>query len=81
MRHREILAQVKVQGMGQRRKIGRAHQRRGKAVHFFADGVVFFAELDELAKLALQQARLVAQRHGLSLGERNRPPAIRMRDT
>src|SRR3954467_10821526 len=73
VRHGEVFSQVEVERMRERRKIGRAHQRGGQAMDLFADSVVFLAELDQLAELALQQARLVAQRDRLALSERNRP--------
>ena len=48
-------------------------------MHLLADGVVLRGVGDELAEPAFEHARLLAQRHRLALGERNRPAAMRMR--
>src|SRR3954468_20700835 len=48
-------------------------------MHFLADGVVLFAELDKLGKLAFEQLHFFAQAERLALRERNRMPAVGMR--
>ena len=42
--------------------------------------VVFLTEVDQLAKLVLQELRLLAHGHELALADRYRPPAVRVRD-
>jgi hypothetical protein len=48
-------------------------------VHLLADRVVLLAELQQLRQAPLQQLELLAQRHGLALGERDGAAAVGMR--
>ncbi len=45
-----------------------------------ADGVILFAELDDLAKFPFELLGPVAQRKDLALADRNRAAAVRVRD-
>ena len=79
MRDGEILAQVVVELVEHGREGARGEQRNGQPVHLLADDVVLLAELDQLGELALERARLVAQRDDLAIGERDRLAAVRVR--
>src|SRR5690606_35796018 len=58
----------------------RADQREDEAVHLLADDVILLAELDHLGELALELLAALAQRQDLPLADRNRAPAVGMRD-
>lgn len=49
-------------------------------MHLLADRVVFFAELQKLTHLAFELPVLFAQAEHLPFGDRDRPPAVRVRD-
>ena len=54
--------------------------RDTETMHLFADRIVLLAELEQLVHLDLELLVLVAQAQHLALGDRDRPPAVRMRD-
>ena len=60
VRHREIVAQMKVQQVNDRRKGLDRNQSDRKTMHFLADLVVFLAEGDQLGQFALGLPVLVA---------------------
>src|SRR6185503_6606130 len=78
-RHGEVFLQVEVERARERREVARGGERYREPVDLLADGVVFLAELDQLAEPRLQHLHLVAQRHRLALGERNGAAAMGMR--
>src|SRR5690606_16472262 len=78
VRHGEVLAQVEVERVRERREIARAYERDREAVNLLADDVVLLAEAHELGELAFDELQLLAQRKRLALGERNGAPAVRM---
>jgi hypothetical protein len=79
VRDREVLAQVEVQLVQQRRERPRGVHSDRQAVHALADHVVLFTELNELGELALERAGLLAQPEHLPVGERDRLAAVRIR--
>src|SRR5438552_1522511 len=80
MRYRKILAQIEIKRSDCAFDIARADQRERQAMQLLPDGIVFFAEFDQLAELVLELAALVAQRQDLAFAQRNRAPAVRMRN-
>jgi hypothetical protein len=71
---------VEVQGVQHGLKTLRGDHADGQSVHLLADFVVFLAELQQLAHLAFELPVLVAQGQHLPFGDRDRSPAVRMRN-
>jgi hypothetical protein len=78
--HGEVVEEVEVE------RVQRGIQARGldqparEVVDLRGDRVVLLAEGDQLAQLVLEQPRLLAHRDQLALADRDRAPAVRVRD-
>ena len=76
----EVLVQALIQHLKCRLEIGRGNQRERGSMQFLADPVVLGAEFQQLAEPPFELTVLLAQRDDLTLGNRNRMSAVRVRN-
>ncbi|MNC86876.1 hypothetical protein D3C83_25630 [compost metagenome] len=80
MRHGEILPETQIDRAQRTGDVTRAEQRHGEPMDFLPDGIVFLAEVDDLAQFRFQLLALFAQADDLAFADRNRSPAVRVRN-
>ena len=71
---------MEIQGVDDRLESERRDHRNAQTMHFFTDGVVFLAKLQQFPHLAFELPVFIAQAEHLPLGNRNGTPAVWVRN-
>ena len=80
MQHLEIILEALIENAQGRFEVRGGKERQRRAVQLFADAVVLTAELYQFPQLGFELAVLLAQANDLTLRDRDRVAAVRMRN-